>query len=117
MADLRAEGHTPRRVSGPNRFATATALADAARAEGATVETVMLASGGDFPDALAAAPVVARLGGVLLLVDATDLARSPATRDYLRRHDDAVETLIVAGGPAAVSERVLGQSATAAGVR
>jgi putative cell wall-binding protein len=117
VADLRTQGHSPQRVSGQNRFATATALADAARAEGATRQTVLLASGGDFPDALAASPVVARLGGVLLLVDTTDLERSPATGEYLRRHAAEVSTLIVAGGPAAVSERVMGQSATAAGIR
>lgn len=89
------------RVAGPDRFATAVAVArarpDAAR--------VYLASGRAFADGLAAAPAVAADDAVLLL---TEPDRLPAvTRDeLLRRHPVEV---VVLGGTAAVADRVVTQ--------
>jgi hypothetical protein len=45
-----------------------------------------------------------------LLVDPTDLSRSPATRTFLQTNASTIDRLIVAGGPAAVSDGV-GQEA------
>ena len=51
--------------------------------------------------------LAARLGGGLLLVDPTDLDASPASAAALG--GDAPDRILVAGGPAAVSDRVLEQ--------
>jgi putative cell wall-binding protein len=104
--EIAAAGFTPRRVAGANRFATAAALADEARRLGASASAVVLASGGAFPDALAAAPAAGRLGGVLLLVHPGDLASSGDTRTWLQANAGRVRRIVVAGGTAAVADRV-----------
>lgn len=58
---------TVRRLAGPNRFATAAAIAADTFPGGAPV--VYLATGGNFPDALAGAPAAGSEGGPLLLVN------------------------------------------------
>jgi putative cell wall-binding protein len=103
---LDARGGTLRRLSGDTRYATSAAVARAALARGATAATTWIASGHHFPDALVSGAAAARDGGLLLLVDGTDLDGSPATRDLIAEHAGAVETLRVAGGAAAVSDTV-----------
>lgn len=89
---------TPR-LAGPDRFATAVALAG--RLPDARV--VHLASGRSFADGLAAGPVVAAADGVLLLSEPDAL---PAvTRDELVRRDPA--EVVVLGGPVALSPEVV----------
>ena len=85
------------------------ALVDAAREAGAGLDTVMLASGRSFADALAAGPAAHRLGGVLALVDPGDLGASAATQDWLEAHAGEIHHVFIAGGPAAVSEEVAAQ--------
>ena len=86
------------RVAGADRFATAVALAR----RGPEGGPVFLASGRSFADGLAAGPVVAAAGGVLLLTEPDHLPE--ATRDELRRR--GAERVVVLGGPAAVSADV-----------
>lgn len=62
-----ATGVTPLRVSGPDRVATAAAVAHHARPDGAT--TVYLAAARGHADALTAAAAVSAHDGVLLLVE------------------------------------------------
>jgi putative cell wall-binding protein len=76
--DYRYE-HTTR-LSGAGREATAAAAARAAFPQGST--EVVLASAGNFPDALAGGPLAARLRAPLLLAGRDVLA--PATREALR---------------------------------
>lgn len=86
------------RVAGSDRFATAVALAR----RGPEGGPVLLASGRAFPDGLAAGPVAAARGGVLLLTE-PDLLPA-ATRDELRRR--MPPEVVVLGGTDAVSRDV-----------
>ncbi len=62
----------------------------------------MVASGRAFPDALAAGPLAAARGGVLLLTEPA--AVPPATADALRARAADLAWLRVAGGPAAIPD-------------
>lgn len=90
-------------VAGPDRFATAAALADRVDI-GADV---LVAAGRDFPDALAATPVVSDRSGTLLLTEHDVLPE--ATREWLAARD--VGRVVVLGGTAAVSEAVVDELA------
>jgi subtilisin family serine protease/putative cell wall-binding protein len=91
------------RLSGSDRFATAAAISGAAFAPG--VDTAFIATGANFPDALAGAPASAALGGPLLLVTAT--STPAATRTELGRLKP--KRIVILGGPAVVSSTVAGQ--------
>lgn len=88
-----------RRVAGPSRFDTATAVALDAFAEAPVVH---VATGVAFPDALAGVPAAAEAGGPLLLVapDAVPEATAAALRQLRPRR------IVILGGPAAVSTAV-----------
>lgn len=89
------------RWSGPDRIATAVAVAEQAWPDGA--EVALVASAREFPDALAGGVGAARRGGPLLL---TEPDRLPDTLvDGLRRL--GVREAIVLGGPVAVSDEVV----------
>ena len=98
----RAQDAGPRlvRVDGEDRYATAAAIADEV-APG--VERVLLATGVDFPDALAAGPIAGSRGWPILLVEPDRLPE--ATADALDRLDPGAITVL--GGPAAVADTVL----------
>ncbi len=103
---LRDAGYDVRRLAGPDRYATAVTVVEEARRQGASVAPTVLASGLNFPDALVAVPVAWKLGGVLLLVDATDLDHSDVTGAWLTVHRDAVDDAYLAGGAGAIADRV-----------
>jgi len=88
-----ALGFTPVRIAGPDRYATAVAVAEAL----GNPSTVLLASGVDFPDALAAGAAAAHTGAAVLLTAGT--AQPAATARYLA--DPPGITLYAIGGPAA----------------
>ncbi len=106
---VRARGITVDRLAGPTRFGTSAAIADRAVAAGMDARMVWVTSGRNWPDALAAAPGNSAIGAVLVLVDPTDLTRSPETRDWLALHDPVVDDILVIGGTAAVSSSVEAQ--------
>ncbi len=98
---------TTTRVAGPDRYATATRIADLAEARwreaGLDVaDEVVLASGTTFPDALAAGPFVAATRTPLLLTAPDQLPE--ATRAALRAR--STSDVVVVGGPVAVSQGV-----------
>jgi len=100
-----AEAVSTIRVQGADRFATAVEVSKWTEGWAAPRGTVYLASGLKFPDALAAAPVVAAEGGHLLLtrpeaVDATTMARIEAI-------DPA--TIVIVGSEASISANVATQ--------
>jgi len=105
-SELRDAGYQVRRLAGDDRYATGAALVNEALAQGADPQPTILASGADFPDALAAVPAAFRLDGVVLLADPLDLTASPATVDFLTAQAEAIDTVILAGGTEAISERV-----------
>ncbi len=95
---------TVERLAGPDRFATAAAVA--ARFFPAA-GTVVAATGLAYPDALAAVPLAASLGAPILLVRPTSVP-SP-TRDRVVATDPS--TILAIGGPAAVAGSTLDELA------
>lgn len=112
-AALNEDGHATPRIAGPTRYATAAALADAAVGAGAGREPTFLASGAGFADGLAAAPAAHALNGTLLLAAPQALDDSPATVDYLNHHADQIDTLVIVGGPRALSQATAAQAQAA----
>ncbi|KRC52216.1 hypothetical protein ASE16_04040 [Leifsonia sp. Root227] len=97
------------RLSGSDRFETSAAISRAAYpTPGAGVASAYIASGMNFPDALAAAPAAAKLGGPLLLVQTTAVP-SPIMTELRRLKP---KTIYVAGGVASVTDGVLAQLRT-----
>ena len=94
-------GKATPRIAGDNRYATAAALSASAFKAG--VPVVYVATGANFPDALAGGPAARMGGGPILLVEkyalpavtATELARLKPGR------------IVVLGGPSAVDGRVV----------
>ena len=91
------------RLGGNSRFDTAVAISQAHFAPG--VGTVYVATGRNFPDALAAAAVAGRDGHPILLVD-TDSAPDPVLNELARL---APGRIVVVGGAGVVSENVVQQ--------
>ena len=94
---------TPSRLAGADRFATAAAVSRANFAAGAPVAYV--ATGRNYPDALAGGPAAGRQGGPVLLTETGSLPK--ATRDELARLRPG--RIVVLGGTAAVSATVAQQ--------
>jgi hypothetical protein len=92
-----ALGHPVVRISGPDRFATAVAVAVAVGEPTAIFE----ADGTNFPDALSAGTAAAQAGGVVLLTAGS--TQSAVTASYLAAHSSASRYAI--GGPAAAADR------------
>lgn len=88
------------RLSGPDRYATAAEVALAGYPDGAS--TVLLASGQNFPDALAAAGRAGLIDAPVLLTARDTLP--PATADAIATL--GADTVTVLGGTAAVSQAV-----------
>lgn len=97
---LAAETVTTKRLAGDNRYETAAVIAQATFPSGS--RTAVLASGLEFPDALAAAYANGRLDAPLLLTDPATL--SQATKDQLATMN--VSGVTIVGGTKAVSEAV-----------
>jgi putative cell wall-binding protein len=93
------------RWSGEDRYATAAAVSAAAFPQGATVAFV--ATGANFPDALAGGPAGGVTGGPILLTGRDSVPT--ATLTELARLGP--QTIVILGGPSAVSDSVLNQLA------
>lgn len=104
--ELRDMGYTVRRLSGSSRYETSVALAGAAlqRTPGAD-QQVVFATGGNFPDALAAGALAGALGSPLVLVPPERLTDS--VEAFLREHTERWQGGVVVGGSAAASDFVL----------
>ncbi|MDP3207876.1 MAG: cell wall-binding repeat-containing protein, partial [Rhodoglobus sp.] len=101
IVDLRPTGFS--RISGDDRFATAVALSKKAFPEEPWMpDTVYIANGLNFPDALAAGPAAAAAGAPILLVTPTAIPQ--VVKDELERLQP--DTIVVAGGLASVSAQV-----------
>ena len=99
-ASLAAAGPAMTRLSGPDRYATAAAVAQSVFPSGAGI--AYLATGTDFPDALAAAAAGGGRGPVLLTAP-TGVPLSTGTA--LRRLHPA--KVVVVGGPLAIPDSTL----------
>ena len=92
------DGVSCERIGGADRYRTARLVAERACAEGLSFAVTYAASGTSFADALAAGPAAGAAGGVLLLADPSGSSLASA----LAAHRDAVGSVHVVGGEAAV---------------
>jgi putative cell wall-binding protein len=92
---------TPIRLAGTDRYGTAAAVSS--RHFRPDVPVAYVATGRNFPDALAAGAAAGIQGGPILLTEPTSLPR--ATRDELTRISP--QRIVVLGGTAVVSESVV----------
>jgi putative cell wall-binding protein len=90
---LTSLGYNVSRYSGADRFATAVAVAKAL----GSPTTVLLATGTNFPDALAAGPAAAHVHGAILLTNGSTVPAETAA--YLA----GAHTTYAIGGPAAAA--------------
>jgi minor extracellular protease Epr len=101
IADSVVSSLNATRIAGTSRYETSRLVAEAAKAAGADGRRVWVATGGDWPDALAAGPAAAADGGVLLLSD-------PAGSSVASWLGTVSATgVTVVGGAASVSDSVL----------
>lgn len=103
LADLVALGLNGERLSGDDRYETAVELAEALYV-GPT--KVVLATGTNFPDALAGAALAGRDGAPVLLVGNT---LPDSVREYLQDNAATITEVYVLGGDAAVPHAVLSE--------
>ncbi len=97
------KGKATDRIAGENRYATAVEVAKRHPVDlGITPKTVIVASGENFPDGLAVAPMVVHRQAVLLLSPKDSLA--PETKAYLTA--SGIENVVLIGGEAAISNKV-----------
>lgn len=98
------------RIAGADRYGTAAEIARRSHPGGANV--VMLVSGVTYADALAGAPAAAKLGAPLLLVAPDTLPTATASALEALRP----KRILVLGGAAAVTGRVVDEVASSTGV-
>jgi len=91
------------RIAGSNRYDTSYQVALASQRAGMDADATWFATGGNFPDALAAGGAVAHEGGILLLVPGTDFDASSRPGDWLTGRLDSMEVITLVGGTAAIS--------------
>jgi putative cell wall-binding protein len=95
-----------RRLRGPDRYATATAVADDVLEGGlASGDRLWVATGHDYADALTGATAVARTGDLFTLVDGTASGGDGSVEPWLADHRSDIAAGRVIGGTAAVSDR------------
>lgn len=99
----RLRTHRVTRVGGDTRYATAAAISALEFPNPSGVTTAFVATGDDFPDALAGAAVAGRLGAPLLLT--TTLGLPAVTRIELERLQP--DRIVVLGGEQAVGPGVV----------
>jgi putative cell wall-binding protein len=94
------------RVSGADRYATAKAISDVAGITTAA-DTLIIASGQNWADALSAGPLSAKLGWPIVLTTSTGVeASAKAKIDSYLALAGSVKKVLIIGGPAAVSTAV-----------
>ena len=99
-------GTAAERWMGANRYETATEIAANAQGEGwVGFSYVGVASGENFPDALAGGPVAGQAGGVMLLVQQAKLPGP--TGGFLSANKEAIHAGQAYGGPIAINDAVL----------
>jgi putative cell wall-binding protein len=92
------------RVAGSDRYGTSVAASQSAFPDStAGAPVAYLVSGQNYPDALSAGPAAAKQGGTMLLTRPAALPTIVAN-ELVRLHP---ATVVVVGGPAAVSEKVV----------
>jgi putative cell wall-binding protein len=104
LTQLRSLAPEVVRLAGQDRYETSRAITRDLRGP-SEARTAYLATGVDFPDALAAAPAVASSGGVLVLV--SNVLGAGAAEEIVRNR---VSQVIAVGSAAVVSNTVISQA-------
>jgi Zn-dependent metalloprotease/putative cell wall-binding protein len=103
---IAATGPAVDRLSGPDRFATSKAVADASAAAGLDPARTWLVTGLNWPDSLVAGPAAAHDGGILLLAHGDHLDGSPPVRTWMQEYAAVMSNVVLVGGTAALSQAV-----------
>jgi len=102
---LQAEGiETIERISGADRYETSVKIAEKIKDTNGDSNSVVLATGSDFPDALSVSGIAANLGMPILLSDQDSLPSSVS--NYLQANADTITTTYIVGGTGVISESV-----------
>lgn len=112
---LDAAGFDVVRTARASRYGTSAAAATEVLQQVTGPMPLILASGANFPDGLAAAGLTSRLGGLLVLVPPTSLSDAPEVDTLLRSNVDRFSRLVIIGGTAAISDDVRNQVASILG--
>ncbi len=94
------------RIGGENRYATSALVSQELEDLAGDTETVIIANGENFPDALAASSLTGASSPILLV---TNDSVPSAVRDRLNRLSDTVLDVLVIGGESAVSAAVFAE--------
>lgn len=97
--------YTYKRLSGANRYETSAAIATWEVSQGMSAQTVALATGEKFPDALAGAALCGAKNGLLLLVDS---GRTDTAASVLSENRNNVGACYIFGGLSSVPDAVVG---------
>ncbi|MDR1563702.1 MAG: cell wall-binding repeat-containing protein [Oscillospiraceae bacterium] len=101
--ELEAQGLDVERRSGGNRYETAVDIATALY-ENAEFDTVFLADGNNYPDALAGAPVSGILGQPILFTNSKDKNVREETLTFIE--ENGIKNVVILGGSSSVSDEV-----------
>ena len=93
------------RLVGPDRYATCALIASYAASEGSTYAHVAVATGENYPDALAVGPYLALDGGILLLTQSSGL--SPSVSSLVTGHASEIGHVDLVGLSDTTSAKVL----------
>jgi len=100
---------TVKRLAGDDRFGTNTAIINEFST---TPQAIYLASGNDFPDALAGGGLAAKTGDPILLVDNQSMTLPPAVETYLNKlYGLGIQPNVIALGGMSVVSNILIQQA------
>lgn len=105
------------RVAGLNRYQTSVAVAELGLERGHTLDSVLVATGGGFADALVGGPVAVKgyggapAQGLVLLIEDDAAAGDSVVVDFLSEHAQEVHGVVVLGSDLAVSAQAQGRLA------
>ena len=89
------------RLYGADRYKTSVSISN--NFNSGTVQNVIVASGNDFPDALAGSVLSKKYNAPILLLNST-LAESTDSIEYIKNHLDKAGNIYVLGGAASVGD-------------
>lgn len=108
---FKQNNYSSTRLGGTDRYETCAQIADySTKKLGMSVNTIGLAYGENFPDALSLGPFCGKNRGPILLTKDTSIP-SPIN-NYISSNKDNIYSAYIAGGPAVVSESVVNQIKT-----
>lgn len=99
---LKNQGYTTHRIAGSTRYSTAAAIGNEAKKSIGTIDTVIIATAANYPDALSMGPLSGAGGAPILFTDVNKL--NTETKNAVSSLNP--EYILIAGGTGVVSESV-----------